>query len=66
MSSYVLGFQDIDKTKIMVVGGNGANLGKSPRLREYPLQMAFVFPPKPLRESLGKRRRLPNYLISYL
>ncbi|HYX49554.1 MAG TPA: hypothetical protein VE843_07415, partial [Ktedonobacteraceae bacterium] len=27
MSSYVLGFQDIDKTKLMVVGGKGANLG---------------------------------------
>jgi phosphoenolpyruvate synthase/pyruvate phosphate dikinase len=28
MSSYVLGFQDIDKTKFMVVGGKGANLGE--------------------------------------
>src|SRR3979411_540733 len=28
MSSYVLGFQDMDKTKIMVVGGKGANLGE--------------------------------------
>ena len=28
MSSYVLGFQDIDKTKIMVVGAKGANLGE--------------------------------------
>src|SRR5262249_2338406 len=28
MSFYVLGFQDIDKTKIMVVGGKGANLGE--------------------------------------
>ena len=28
MSSYVLGFQDIDKTKLMVVGGKGANLGE--------------------------------------
>ena len=65
MSFYVLGFQDIDKTKIMVVGGKGANLGKSPRLKEYAFQMAFVFPPKPLRESLGRRRRLTNYLISY-
>jgi hypothetical protein len=27
-SSYVLGFQDIDKTKNMVVGGNGANLAE--------------------------------------
>jgi hypothetical protein len=26
MSSYVLGFQDIDKTKLMVGGGKGANL----------------------------------------
>src|SRR5437667_8556516 len=26
MSSFVLGFQDIDKTKLMVVGGKGANL----------------------------------------
>jgi pyruvate,water dikinase len=28
MSSYVLGFQDIDKTKLMLVGGKGANLGE--------------------------------------
>lgn len=28
MSSYVLSFQDIDKTKIRVVGGKGANLGE--------------------------------------
>src|SRR4030095_9058811 len=28
MSSYVLGFRDIDKTKIAVVGGKGANLGE--------------------------------------
>lgn len=28
MSSFVLDFQDIDKTKLMVVGGKGANLGE--------------------------------------
>ena len=28
MSSYVLGFRNIDKTKIAVVGGKGANLGE--------------------------------------
>ncbi|MBE9127860.1 phosphoenolpyruvate synthase [Coleofasciculus sp. LEGE 07081] len=32
MSSYVLSFQDIDKTKIMVVGGKGANLGELSRI----------------------------------
>jgi phosphoenolpyruvate synthase/pyruvate phosphate dikinase len=28
MSSYVLSFQDIDRTKLMTVGGKGANLGE--------------------------------------
>ena len=28
MSSYVYRFQDIDKTKIMLVGGKGASLGE--------------------------------------
>ncbi|MCU0541051.1 MAG: hypothetical protein MUE44_02545 [Oscillatoriaceae cyanobacterium Prado104] len=28
MSSYVLGFQEIDKTKLIFVGGKGANLGE--------------------------------------
>src|SRR6266571_2873247 len=32
MNSCVLGFQDIDKTKLMVVGGKGANLGELSRI----------------------------------
>jgi phosphoenolpyruvate synthase/pyruvate phosphate dikinase len=32
MSSFVLGFQDIDKTKLTVVGGKGANLGELSRI----------------------------------
>jgi pyruvate,water dikinase len=32
MIAYVLGFQDIDKTKIGVVGGKGANLGELSRV----------------------------------
>jgi pyruvate,water dikinase len=32
MSAYVLGFQDIDRTKLMVVGGKGANLGELARV----------------------------------
>src|SRR5437588_215570 len=39
--------------------------GNYPRLKEYAYQMAFVFLLKPLKASLGKRRRLTNYLISY-
>jgi rifampicin phosphotransferase len=33
MSSYALSFQDIDKTKLKVVGGKGANLGELSKIR---------------------------------
>ncbi len=32
MSPYVLDFQDIDATKLMIVGGKGANLGELSRI----------------------------------
>jgi rifampicin phosphotransferase len=32
MSSFVLGFQEIDQTKLAVVGGKGANLGELSRI----------------------------------
>lgn len=33
MSSYVLGFNEIDKTKLMVAGGKGANLGELSKIK---------------------------------
>ncbi|MEN6460412.1 MAG: PEP/pyruvate-binding domain-containing protein, partial [Syntrophomonas sp.] len=41
MSSFVLGFQDIDKTKLMVVGGKGANLGELTRIEGIPVPDGF-------------------------
>ncbi|HHW00951.1 MAG TPA: phosphoenolpyruvate synthase [Clostridiaceae bacterium] len=41
MSSYVLDFQDIDKTKIMVVGGKGANLGELSRIKGIHVPEGF-------------------------
>ncbi|MFW2489695.1 PEP/pyruvate-binding domain-containing protein [Clostridium chromiireducens] len=32
MNSYVLSFQEIDKTKVSIVGGKGANLGELSRI----------------------------------
>lgn len=32
MSSYILGFQEVDKTKLKLVGGKGANLGELSRI----------------------------------
>ena len=41
MSSYVLSFQDIDKTKLMVVGGKGANLGELSKIEGIPVPDGF-------------------------
>ena len=65
MSSFVLDFQDIDKTKLMVVGVKARTWGNFPRLKEYAYRMAFVSLLMPLKELLGKPRRLTNYLLSY-
>ncbi|MEG0774228.1 phosphoenolpyruvate synthase [Clostridium sp.] len=41
MSSYVIGFQDIDKSKIIVVGGKGANLGELSRIQGIRVPEGF-------------------------
>ncbi len=41
MSSYIFNFQDIDKTKLMVVGGKGANLGEMFKIKEISVPDGF-------------------------
>lgn len=41
MSSYVLAFQEIDKSKLPVVGGKGANLGELSRIKEISVPDGF-------------------------
>jgi pyruvate,water dikinase len=41
MSSYVLSFQDIDKTKLPVVGGKGANLGELAKIEGIQVPDGF-------------------------
>jgi len=41
MNSYVLGFQEIDKTKLMMVGGKGANLGELSRIEGIQVPAGF-------------------------
>jgi pyruvate,water dikinase len=38
---YVLGFQDIDKTRLAIVGGKGANLGELSRIEEIDVPTGF-------------------------
>src|SRR4051812_43149284 len=41
MNSFVFGFQDIDKTKLKVVGGKGANLGELTRIEGIQVPDGF-------------------------
>src|SRR5690242_396502 len=54
MSSYVLGFQDIDKTKLMVVGGKGANLGELSRIEGIRVPDGFCLSTEAFQSILGE------------
>ncbi|OQP56849.1 phosphoenolpyruvate synthase [Niastella vici] len=41
MSSFVLDFQDVDKSKFMLAGGKGANLGELSRIEGIPVPAGF-------------------------
>lgn len=41
MSSYVLGFMDIDRTKLNLAGGKGANLGELSKIEELKVPEGF-------------------------
>jgi len=53
MSSYELGFQDIDKTKRMVVGGKGANLGELARIGGIRVPDGFCISTAALQRIMG-------------
>jgi rifampicin phosphotransferase len=41
MHTYVLSFQEIDRTKLMMVGGKGANLGELSGIKGIPVPDGF-------------------------
>lgn len=46
MNSYVLSFQEIDRHKLMAVGGKGANLGELSRIEGIRVPEGFALRPK--------------------
>src|ERR1700694_4359745 len=54
MSSFVLGFQDIDKTKLMVVGGKGANLGELSRIDGIRVPEGFCVTTEAYKRIIGQ------------
>jgi phosphoenolpyruvate synthase/pyruvate phosphate dikinase len=62
MSSYVLGFQDIDKTKLMVVGGKGANLGELSRIEGIRVPGGFCISIEVFKRIIGETSSIEELL----
>src|SRR5205809_4722997 len=65
MSSYVLGFQDIDQTKLMVVGGKGANLGELARIEGIRVPDGFCVTTEAYKRIFGETSSI-NELLDQL
>lgn len=62
MSSYVLGFQDIDKTKLMVVGGKGANLGELSKIEGIRVPDGFCITTEAFQRIIGETPLINEFL----
>lgn len=62
MNSYVLGFQDIDKTTITEVGGKGANLGELSRIDGIRVPDGFCISTEAFRRVTGSLAPLLDQL----
>lgn len=62
MSSFVLGFQDIDKTKLMVVGGKGANLGELSKIEGIRVPDGFCISTDAFKRIIGETPSLNGLL----
>ena len=65
MSSIVLGFQDIDKTKLIVVGGKGANLGELSKIEGIRVPDGFCISTEAFKRIIGKTPSI-NELLEQL
>jgi rifampicin phosphotransferase len=62
MSSYVFGFQDIDKTKLMIVGGKGANLGELSRIEGIRVPDGFCISTEAFEKIMGETSSIHELL----
>ena len=62
MSSYVLDFQDVDKTKITVVGGKGANLGELSRIEGIRVPDGFCITTEAFKRIIGETPEIKELL----
>ncbi|NRT34502.1 pyruvate,water dikinase [Clostridium beijerinckii] len=65
MNPYVLGFQEIDKTKLAIVGGKGANLGELSRINGIIVPEGFCITTEAYKKIIGNNNEF-NSLLSEL
>lgn len=58
MNSYVLGFHEIDKTKLMVVGGKGLNLGELTRIEGLQVPDGFCVTTEAYKKIIGSNKEI--------
>ncbi|KAM3099838.1 phosphoenolpyruvate synthase [Phormidesmis sp. 146-12] len=66
MSSFVLRFQDIDKTKLTVVGGKGANLGELSKIEEIRVPDGFCISTEAFKRIIGETPSIHELLDQLL
>lgn len=62
MTSYVLGFEDIDKTKLALVGGKGANLGELFRIDGIRVPDGFCISTEAFKRIIGETSSISQLL----
>ena len=62
MSAYILGFQEIDKTKLTMVGGKGANLGELSRIEGIHVPDGFCVTTEVYKEIIGNSEEFNSLL----
>lgn len=62
MNPYVLCFQEIDKTKLALVGGKGANLGELSRIEGIQVPEGFCVTTEAYQEIVGKNEEIQSLL----
>jgi len=62
MGTYVLSFQEIDRAKVMVVGGKGANLGELSRIAGVRVPDGFCVTTEAYKKVTGNHRELNGLL----
>ncbi|MBN3925395.1 phosphoenolpyruvate synthase [Nostoc sp. NMS4] len=65
MSSFVLCFQDIDKTKLKLIGGKGANLGELSKIEGIRVPDGFCVSTEAFKRIIGKTSSI-NELLEQL